>query len=198
MPRAVRFFTSGVSRWRSSTTKSRIRSQPARAASVDGLPRGRKLPPHRLHRGDRTDLSAGSVRNDQTVARYLALIPASAATSASDAPAGPAPRDAGNRQAARKIVGVIGPLPLVKIDDPPHAVLVAIGVGDHRVRCKGEPPRLQDEMVGDPCARLPGISSPGPATWPAIPPSYRIRPRWRDRRGTPASAGGRRPSGRVW
>ena len=39
----------------------------------------------------------------------------------------------------QEVVGVVGPLPLVEIDDPPHAVLVAVGVGDHRVRREGEP-----------------------------------------------------------
>ena len=30
----------------------------------------------------------------------------------------------------QEVVGVVGPLPLVEIDDPPHAILVAVGVGD--------------------------------------------------------------------
>ncbi len=77
--------------------------------------------------------SVGSVSNDQTVARYLALIPASAAKSASDAVGWPSAFAVLEPPGGQEIVGVVGPLPLVEIDDPPHAVLVAIGVGDHRV-----------------------------------------------------------------
>ena len=54
----------------------------------------------------------------------------------------------------QEIVGVVGLLPLVEIDDPPHAVLVAVGVGDHRVRREGEALGFQDEVFGDPPRRL--------------------------------------------
>ena len=156
MPRAVRFLTSGVSCWRSSTTKSRIRSQPARAASGDRRLRAAGSSRHSdLQRGERARppraVPSGA---DQTVARYLGLSPASAAKSASDASGRPRACAVPEPPGGQEVVGVVDPLPLVEVDDPPDAVLVAVGVGDHRVRREGEPVRLQDEVVGDQPRRL--------------------------------------------
>ncbi len=47
-----------------------------------------------------------------------------------------------------KVVGIVGPLPLVEIDDPPHAELVAVGVGDDRIRGERQPVRVEDQMFG--------------------------------------------------
>ena len=48
-----------------------------------------------------------------------------------------------------EIISVVGSLSLVKIDDPPHAEFVAIGIGHHGKRCEVKPSRLENEVVGD-------------------------------------------------
>ena len=143
---------------------------------------------------------AGSVKVDQIVARYRGLIPASMANSASEASRPAECLAVPETPGGQEIVGVVGPLPLVEVDDPADAVLVAVGVGDDRMRGEGETVGLEDEVVGDPPRRFQVLLHQGRRHGQRFAPSCRSPPRWPGRRGTPGSAGCRRPSGRgsVW
>ena len=66
----------------------------------------------------------------QTVARYFGLSPASAAKSASEASGLAERRAVPEPPGGQEVVGVVGLLPLVEVDDALDAVLVAVGVGD--------------------------------------------------------------------
>ena len=79
----------------------------------------------------------GSVSIDQIVARYLRLSPASSAKPSS-VRSGPAEgRAVLEPPGGEEVVGVIDLLPPVEVDDPLDAILVAVGVGDHRVGREG-------------------------------------------------------------
>ncbi len=53
----------------------------------------------------------------------------------------------------QEVVGVVDLMPLVEVDDPPDAKLVAIGIRDCGMRREDETVRHQDQVVGDPSRR---------------------------------------------
>ena len=54
----------------------------------------------------------------------------------------------------KKILGVIGGLPLVEINDPFNGIFVAIGLGDDRMRRKNKPVWLEHDMLGNVAGRF--------------------------------------------
>ena len=182
---------------RSSTTQSRIASQPAWAASASVRHPARGSARHiACNLGDRPDgiRRFGQHRPDrrQVLRADLRLrgdVGQRRVRLAERRPVLEAPR-------REEVVGQVGRLPLVEIDDPQHAVLVAVGVGDDRVRREGEALRLEHRCSATLPGRLQILLAAAPATSPATRPSCRSPPRSPDRRETPGSAGCRRPSDR--
>ena len=177
IPGAVRFLTSGTSFWRSSTTKSRIRSQPARAASGFASGGGSSLP-HRLQRGDRADLLRRLRQRGPDRRQVLRADPGLRGDVGQGRVRLAQGRAVLEAPGGQEVVGVVGRLPLVEVDDAADAVLVAVGVGDRpgaaRRRTRPASARGGRRPAGPP----PGTSSAAPATWPATRPSCRSRPRW--------------------
>ena len=119
IPGAVRFLTSGTSWRRSSTTKSRIRSQPARAAS-GRPPSGGGSSRHSAWSAAIGPTSSGLLRRawPRSVARYFAAEPrlggevGQRRLGLAQGRAVPVP------PGREEVVGVVGRLPLVEVDDP--------------------------------------------------------------------------------
>ena len=115
-----------------------------------GIARPGQVVPQRLHRGDRAVLVRPVV---QEVPDRLQILQAEPFL-------GGEPREGGVRAAqgravpespgGKEVVGEVGPLAVVEVDDPMDAVLVPVGVGDRRVRREAEPVGHQDEVLGDP------------------------------------------------
>ena len=52
-----------------------------------------------------------------------------------------------------KVIGQVGGLLFVEINNTQHVVLVTISVGHHRMRCKFKPVGLEHQMIGDGACR---------------------------------------------
>ena len=94
-----------------------------------------------------------SERSNQIVARYSSRAGLRWPCRAAMRSACPAPPRCLEPPRGKEIVGVVDSC-CVQRDDPLDAVLVLVGVGHDRVRCKDDSCRSQDSMVGhEPCGR---------------------------------------------
>src|SRR5436305_560015 len=115
-----------------------------------------------------TNVSGKSEQNRPNVASYLSAAALSAGmviTFPAALPGGrlaylivsPPPayrRPVSEAPRGEEVVGVVGRLPPVEVDDLADDVLVAVGVGDDRVRGEVEAIGLQHQVIGDPAGRL--------------------------------------------